>query len=59
MKRIVVAVMEDAPSYWSALFDDGSTEQLDATGYSAAVEEADQRFGAGIQDQLDLEEDIG
>ena len=30
MKRYLVAVREDAPSYWSAMFSDGSFEQLDA-----------------------------
>ena len=46
MKRIVVAVMEDAPSYWSVLFDDGSSELLDASNYNDAQDEADRKFGA-------------
>jgi len=41
------------------MFSDGSFEQLDATGYSAAVEEADLRFGVACLQQIELEEDIG
>lgn len=59
MRKYVVAVVQDAPSYWSALFNDGSTEQLDATIYSDAVTEADLRFGVATTQQFELEEDIG
>lgn len=59
MKRYLVTVREDAPSYWSAMFNDGSFEQLDATYYSEAVEEADLRFGVANLQQVELEEDIG
>ena len=59
MKRYLVAVREDAPSYWSAMFSDGSFEQLDATYYSEAVAEADQRFGVAELQQIEMEEDIG
>ena len=59
MKRYLVAVREDAPSYWSAMFSDGSFEQLDAAYYSEAVAEADQRFGVADLQQIDLEEDFG
>lgn len=59
MKRYLVTVREDAPSYWSAMFSDGSFEQLDATGYSAAVEEADLRFGVANIQQVEMEEDVG
>jgi len=59
MKRYLVAVREDAPSYWSAMFSDGSFEQLDATYYSEAVAEADQRFGVAELQHIEMEEDIG
>lgn len=59
MRRFVMAVVEDAPSYWSALFDDGSSEQLDANCYSDAVTEADQRFGVAELQHIEMEEDIG
>ena len=59
MKRYLVAVREDAPSYWSAMFSDGSFEQLDATYYSEAVAEADLRFGVAELQQIEMEEDIG
>jgi len=41
------------------MFNDGSFEQLDATYYSEAVEEADLRFGVATTQQFELEEDIG
>ena len=59
MKRYLVAVREDAPSYWSAMFSDGSFEQLDARYYSEALEEADRRFGVADLQQIEMEEDIG
>ena len=59
MKRYFVTVVEDAPSYWSALFSDGSFEQLDALYYSDAQAEADRRFGVADLQQIEMEEDIG
>jgi hypothetical protein len=52
--------MEDAPSYWSALFDDGSTELLDASNWHDAQDEADRKYGVVEmlhQDLVDSEED--
>lgn len=47
MKRYLVTVREDAPSYWSAMFNDGSFEQLDfADNYGDAVIEADSLYGS-------------
>jgi len=58
MSRYVVDIISDAPAYWSALFNDGSVEQLDAVTYSEAREEADHRFGVGQTQQVDIEEDF-
>ncbi|NCZ29277.1 MAG: hypothetical protein EBX67_05315 [Betaproteobacteria bacterium] len=58
MSRYVVSITSDAPSYWSALFNDGSVEQLDAVTYSEAREEADQRFGVSQTQQIELEEEF-
>ena len=59
MKRYLVAVREDAPSYWSAMFSDGSFEQLDAVYYSDAQAEADRKFGVAELQQIEMEEDFG
>ncbi len=58
MSRYVVDITSDAPSYWSALFNDGSVEMLDAVTYSEAREEADQRFGVSQIQQIELEEEF-
>ena len=58
MSRYVVDITSDAPTYWSALFNDGSVELLDAVTYSEAREEADQRFGVSQTQQVDIEEDF-
>ena len=58
MSRYVVDIISDAPTYWSALFSDGSIVTLDATNWSEAREEADQRFGVAQTQQVDIEEDF-
>ena len=58
MSRYVVDIISDAPTYWSALFNDGSVEMLDAVTYSEAREEADQRFGVSQIQQIELEEEF-
>jgi len=58
MSRYVVKITSDAPSYWSALFNDGSLVQLRATTYSEAQEEADHYFGVRQTQQVDTEEDF-
>ena len=58
MSRYVVDITSDAPSYWSALFNDGSVELLDAVTYSEAREEVDQRFGVSQIQQIELEEEF-
>jgi len=57
MTKFVVAVVEDAPSYWTALLSDGSVQHLDATSYSRALEEADQRFGVAYLQQINVVDD--
>jgi hypothetical protein len=58
MSRYVVDVISDSPHYWSVLFNDGSTERLQASSWSAAEEEADQRFGVSQTQQIELEEEF-
>jgi len=58
MSRYVVDITSDAPSYWSALFNDGSVVMLRAVTYSEALEEVDKDFGVSQTQQVDIEEDF-